>query len=82
MNSMKKMNNKKNNKNNADKMQLLKLKHRAELVNLKPETLAKIHNRSLRRIYDVFQGRAVELLPKVIRTIERYEKKIQATSSN
>lgn len=56
-----------------DEIQLLKIKHRAELVGLSVKTLSKIHRRTERRIYDALSDKAPQLLSKILRTIERYE---------
>ena len=70
---MRKTNSKIQNNQTADKIQLLRLKHRAELVGLENKTLAGIHKRSVRTIELLFAGERKLLLPKVISTIERYE---------
>lgn len=71
------MNPKKYNQS-LNKNQLLKIKYRALLVGLTPELFSRIHNRSVIRVYDALRGEAPHLLRKIIKTIERYEKKLRA----
>ena len=65
----------------SDKVQQLKIKFRIELSGLSVKKLSKIHRRTERRIYDALTGEAPQLLLKIIKTIERYEKKNQTTES-